>query len=370
MILLVLAGALLVAFVNGANDTMKGVATLYGSGALDHRRSLALAAASTLLGSLASIVLASGLVQAFSAKGLVPDHLLTPALLASAATAAGLTVLLATGLGLPVSTTHALLGALAGAGFVTAGPALNFAVLGSAFVLPLLVSPLLAVVLAFFLYGAGRSTRRRLGIEAESCLCVGEERVPVTALAPAAAISREGTRLAMITGPTAEACERRYVGSVAGISAHAAVTAAHVVSAGLVGFARGLNDTPKIVGLLAGASALSPAAGAVAVAAAMTAGGLLASRRVAETMAKRVTPMNEGQGLAGNVATSLLVTAASRFGIPVSTTHVATGGIFGIGAAGGGLRRVMAGAIVAAWVTTLPLAALLGAGMMWLLGGR
>jgi PiT family inorganic phosphate transporter len=369
MIALVVAAALVVAFVNGANDNMKGVATLYGAGVLGYRRALLLATVSTLLGSLASITLASGLVAAFSARGLVPDALLTPAFLAAVGIAAGATVLLATRLGFPVSTTHALIGGLAGAGFVAAGSELNLTGLGSSFVVPLLLSPILAVVLAGGTYLAGRWTRGRLGIEAASCVCVGTEWVPVAASSP----SVDGTvapgfaKLTVLAGSSTEACSRRYVGTVAGVSAHAAVTAAHMTSAGLVGFARGLNDTPKIVGLLAGASILSPAAGAAAVAAAMSLGGLVGARRVAETLAKKLTPMNEGQGLAGNLATSFLVVGASGLGLPVSTTHVATGGIFGIGSAAGELRWKMAGAILLAWVTTLPLAAALGAAAMWAL---
>lgn len=65
------AAALLVAFVNGANDNRKGVTTLYGSGVLSYRRALALATVSTAAGSLASLVLAQGLVRVLSAKGIV-----------------------------------------------------------------------------------------------------------------------------------------------------------------------------------------------------------------------------------------------------------------------------------------------------------
>jgi len=377
-----LAVALILAFLNGANDNMKGVATLYGAGVFSRRKALLLATVSTGLGSLASIYLAPGLLRAFSAKGLVPQESLTPAFLAAAALAAGGAVLLATRFGFPVSTTHALLGGLAGAGFVAAGPALNLGALGATFVLPLLLSPLLAIVLAGGMYVAGRWTRRRLGIEAATCVCVGKTWVPMS-VAPrgvpssatfarigatsGAVAAPGGTRLAVFVDESAEACWRRYVGAVAGVSAHRLVTAAHVTSAGVVGFARALNDTPKILGLLAGVSFISPAAGGIALGAAMAAGGLLASRRVAETLGKNVTAMNEGQGFAGNLATSILVAGASGLGLPVSTTHVAAGGLFGIGSVTGDLRWKTAGSILAAWITTLPLAAALGATGMWVL---
>ena len=71
--------------------------------------------------------------------------------------------------------------------------------------------------------------------------------------------------------------------------------------------------------------------------------------------------MNDGQGFSGNLVTALLVLVASRFGLPVSTTHVSVGSLFGIGAAtGAGRKRAIAG-ILAAWLITLPVAAALAA---------
>ena len=85
---------------------------------------------------------------------------------------------------------------------------------------------------------------------------------------------------------------------------------------------------------------------------------------MAETLANKITPMTPPEGLAGNAATALLVASASSLGLPVSTTHVSTGGIFGIGASNGELRWRMAGEVVLAWVVTLPLAAGLGSALM------
>ena len=165
---LVLIAALLLAFVNGANDNFKGVATLFGSGALSYRRSLTLATVSTLLGSLLSLALASGLIHAFSGKGIIPAELLEAPLLASIALAAAITVLLATRLGFPISTTHALVGGIAGAGIVAAGGALEFLVLARAFALPLLVGPILAVGFAYVGLRLARRASRTLGLEAAS----------------------------------------------------------------------------------------------------------------------------------------------------------------------------------------------------------
>ena len=65
---------------------------------------------------------------------------------------------------------------------------------------------------------------------------------------------------------------------------------------------------------------------------AIAAGGVLAARRVAETMSKRITKMNPGQGATSNFVTAAIVLGASRLGLPVSTTHVSCGTIIGIGA--------------------------------------
>ncbi len=326
---LVLAAALLLAFVNGANDNMKGVATLYGSGALSYRKALALASASTILGSVASLALASGIVLAFSGKGLIPPLLLDSSVLAAVALGAAGTVLLATRLGMPISTTHALVGGLVGAGFVVAGAELNLGALGTAFLLPLVAGPVLAIGLAFAMLRTGRGAARRLGMAG--------------------------------AGPQPKALGQ---GPVAGSRARAAISTGHLLSASLVGVARGLNDTPKILGLVVGVSILSPVAGTLAITAAMAAGGLVAARRVTETLAKKITRLTPPQGLGANLSTSMLVIAASRFGLPVSTTHVSTGGIIGVGTAGSLEWRAVA-EILAAWLTTLPLAAALAAAVMW-----
>jgi PiT family inorganic phosphate transporter len=84
-------------------------------------------------------------------------------------------------------------------------------------------------------------------------------------------------------------------------------------------------------------------------------------------MARKVTDIQVGPGLAANVTTGVLVTLASRLGLPVSTTHVSVGSIFGIGAALGNVRWRTASVILLAWVTTLPLAAALAAVSMFAL---
>jgi PiT family inorganic phosphate transporter len=368
---LLLASGVALAFANGANDNIKGVATVYGSGQLGYGQAITLATASQIAGSLASVVLATALVKAFSGKGLVPPELLTPELLTAVALGAALTVGVATRVGLPISTTHAIVGGLVGAGAVAAGSALDLGALGAAFVLPLAVGPIVAVALAWAFSRGVDAIGSRAGLERSVCVCVG----PSGALEPVpnAGVSYFGAKMKVAFGvkmkvARASECAAHDTLELAGIEIDQALRVGHVASATTVGFARGLNDTPKILGLMVGASVIDPTLGAGVLGIAMAAGGLLASRRVADTLALRITPMQNGQGLAANLATSLLVVGASRLGLPVSTTHVSTGGIFGIGAAARTLQHRKAGEILGAWLGTLPLAAALGALLAWTLG--
>ncbi|MGZ3442659.1 MAG: anion permease [Polyangia bacterium] len=356
---IVLAAVVLLAYGNGANDNFKGVATLYGSRSASYRSALVWATVTQLAGSLLATTLAAGLIRTFSARGLVPDEIaISPEFLTAAAGAAVLTVMAATLLGLPVSTTHALTGGLVGAGLVAVGVSgVHFAVLGKSFVLPLLLSPVLAMGLTMILYPLARSSRRALGIERRSCICVGTEFVPVAVCGENAAAS---VAVTMTTG-TEQQCVERYQGTMVGLSAHRVIDGLHFASAGAICFARALNDTPKILALCLAARSVGAPFGIALIGATMAAGGVLNARKVADTMANRIATLNAGQGLVANFTTAALVIAASRAGLPVSTTHVATSGIFGIGVVNGSARgRVIAG-ILTAWVTTLPLAAVLGA---------
>ena len=104
----------------------------------------------------------------------------------------------------------------------------------------------------------------------------------------------------------------------------------------------------------------------VAVALAIAFGGLLNAKKVGETVGKKITPMNPGQGFTANLITGLLVTTASLHGMPVSTTHVSVGAIFGIGAATQkGDHRIIR-QILLSWILTLPVAAICSAVIYWL----
>jgi len=98
------------------------------------------------------------------------------------------------------------------------------------------------------------------------------------------------------------------------------------------------------------------------VALAIALGGAMGAARVARTLSKKITPMATREAVAANLVAAALVTLASSFALPVSTTHVTSGAIFGIGL----LRRQEADwrkvrEILLAWVATLPLSAALAA---------
>ncbi|MCA1659459.1 MAG: inorganic phosphate transporter, partial [Verrucomicrobiaceae bacterium] len=306
----------------------------------------------------------------FSGKGLVPDAFTgSEYFLLAVALGAGSTVILATRLGFPISTTHAILGSLVGGGAIAAGfGGVNLGALGKGFVIPLLFSPVIAVALGALLYALFHSTRWLLRIPKEWCVCVGaEERV----IAMPAGTSMLAMRtvpmptLTLASGETVASCGERYAGTIAGVDAQKIVDAGHFLSAGVVSFARGLNDAPKIAALLLLVKFLTPASDVAIVAVAMACGGLLCARRVAETMSHKITRMNPGQAFASNLASGILVILASTIGLPVSTTHVTVGSLFGIGLTTGKANLPMVGAVVLSWVITLPCAAALGAVTYW-----
>ena len=350
------------AWSNGANDNFKGVASLYGSRTCGYRTAINWATAATVAGSLTAIFFALELMKRFSGKGLVPDALTTqPTFLLAVALGAGATVMLATRLGFPISTTHGLTGALFGAGIVNAPGGVNFAALGKNFVTPLLLSPVLAIVTGGLLYLIFRAARLATGVRKELCVCIGSETTVHVVPRPAGLLAAEALPQITVAIGTVPECRQRYAGKFLGLSAGRLVDALHFLSAGAVSFARGLNDTPKIAALLLVASALHIDWGIAAVATAMALGGLLNARRVAHTMAHKITDMNPGQGFAANLATALLVNTASYHGFPVSTTHVSVGSLMGIGIVTGRTKWKPVGHVLLSWVITLPCAAAIAA---------
>ncbi|MDZ8222460.1 inorganic phosphate transporter [Nostoc sp. ChiVER01] len=301
---------LFLAYSNGANDNFKGVATLFGSRTCSYQTAILWATFTTFAGAVTATFVASTLIKNFSGKGLVPDAIAnSPEFHLAVAIAAGLTVLIATFMGFPISTTHSLTGALVGAGLVAIGLKVNFAALGTSFILPLLLSPIIAIPLGAGIY----SLYNYIILEWQ----------------------------VSINQKIIDTC--------------------HFLSAGIVSFARGLNDTPKIFSLILVIEYFSIQGGMITIAIAMGLGGLINSQKVAVTMSEKITSLNHTQGLSANIVTGILVIAASQFGLPVSTTHVSVGSIFGVGLTSKKANLSVFYQILLSWILTLPTAAIISA---------
>ncbi len=360
--ILIIVVVFFLAYSNGANDNFKGVATLYGSNIASYRLSLQWTTVFTFLGATLSVILAATLIKKFSGKGLIAEDVInTYRFVIAVGLAAAATVLFASKIGMPVSTTHALIGSLVGAGFIAAGTGLHIQQLGKAFLLPLLLSPLVAAICSFILYSCIHKWRLQTGIKKELCICQ-----PVLAAQPVNAGMKVIASSPLIIAEN-EKCEEIYAGKILGIWLQPSVKAAHFFSAAVVCFARGLNDAPKIAGLLLLLHLSDMRLALLGIAVAMIAGGWFHSGKIAETMSKKITSLNQGQAFSANVITGGMVVAASVFGLPVSTTHVSVGSIFGIGMQTGQRNSKVIYQILLSWLLTLPVAAIFSAIFYWLL---
>lgn len=368
MVPLLIFATIFLAYSNGANDNFKGVATLFGSRTADYKKAIHWATGTTLSGSIFSLFFAQALVKSFSGKGLVPDLFTqSPTFLFAVALGAALTVIIATFTGFPISTTHSLTGALVGAGFAAVGTDLHFSVLQNKFLLPLIFSPFIALTFSGLSYLFFRFWRLRLGVTEEWILYVDQQKKLLPVPQPQSLFTFNHLHKDRpIPNEKSKNRMRQYAGSVWGWPVQKLLDQAHFFSAGLVSFARGLNDTPKIVALLLVVKALDIQWGLAIVAVAMALGGLLNARKVAETMSKKITKLNHGQGFTANLITGVLVIFASRLGVPVSTTHVSVGALAGIGMVSGQANRKVLSNVFLSWVLTLPMAALISGAVYFL----
>jgi PiT family inorganic phosphate transporter len=327
IILVVIAGAV-IAFVNGQNDVGKGIATLVGSGVTNYRRAIVWGAIWTGIGALAGSLIAGAMLTTFG-KGLLGAGV-TPTFATALAVIFGAAawVLIATRAGLPVSTTHAIIGALTGVGLVAFGTrGVRWEAIEHKLLVPLLVGPFIALAATAALLRIGR----RHGDLAFA--------LPTLMVASSAACAKQ---------PSAARVTMDHL---------------HWATSGAASFARGLNDAPKIVALILGGAALTSAGIAPAiwfaiVTVAMVAGSVWGGLRVTRVLAENVTRMDHREGFVANLVTALLVGLGAWQGLPLSTTHVSTGAIIGAGTTRGSAIdwRTVRG-MVLAWVVTIPLAA-------------
>lgn len=352
----------LLGFANGAIDNSEGIATLVGHGAAKPRQALRWATLTSALGALFSFWFADELVKRFSTGLFAGGTMLPPAFFVAVLVGACGWLLLAICTGLPVSTTHAITGALTGAGLVAMGSAqFQWAVLGAKFALPLAVSPLLAFALVYLLaspvvFLTAWYASRYAWVMAPVGVPAGDAGATATGL--------EGRRLSVVD-ETAHGEPRPIP---AAVHRSSALNGLLWLTSGLIGFARAWNDAPKIAALglvvLPGGHGRAISFGIVA--AAMALGGLWAGRRVLETLSKRITALPLPEALTAGATTAALVSLASWHGLPVATTHVSTGAIVGAGVRNNprGVHWGKVGEIFFSWVVTLPGAALLAAAVM------
>lgn len=294
----------MLAYSNGANDNFKGVVTLFGSGLTSYKRALIWTSVFTLLGVVCSSFFAETLIKSFSGKGLVPDEVVNSELfIASVSLATALTIMLATRFGMPVSTTHGLVGALVGSGLMAASGMVDFSQLGKTFLLPLLLSPVIAGVFGWvftYLFGIGHKS-----------------------------VDERNTKASVII---------------------------HYTTSGAVCFSRGLNDAPKIAGMLVITHLSDMRYGILAIGAFMVVGGWMHSRRIADTMGTKMAKITVHQGMIASATTAVMVVFASLFGSPVSTTHVSVGSIYGSSLVSKTQDNSVFRAILMSWILTLPIA--------------
>lgn len=364
-LIFLLIAVLFLAYSNGANDNFKGVATLWGSKTTNYKKALSWATIMTFAGSLSAVFLSGRLINSFSGKGLLIDSIVNkPEFMIAVGFGAGLTVLIAALTGIPVSTTHSLTGALVGSGLIATGFSVNLSVLGNKFFMPLLFAPLIAVILTVFVYPVFKLLRVKLGITKKMCLCIDGKDTEVIIQAHSGTAVLKSSGLAL-TFDQIKNCTESYQGILWKFDSQKILDKLHYLSAGMVSFARGLNDTPKIVALLIGAKILHIPSGLLMVGLAIAIGGVINAKKVAITMSHKITGMNHGQGFTANLVTAFLVLFASKLGMPVSTTHVSCGALFGIGLINKKAHWKTIINIFLAWIATLPIAALLGGAIYW-----
>lgn len=364
-LLVILAVGVCVAYANGANDVSKGIATLVGSGVTNYRRAILWGTLWTGFGGLAGGLLAHAMIETFG-SGLLADGTV-PTLPVTVATIAGAAawVAIATRTGLPVSTTHAIVGSIAGVGTIAYGlQGFNWIVLGSKIVLPLLLSPILALLLTAVVLKVWRSGTAPADPAVADCLCVEAEPISTLGVGAenAAHLTFSAVALPQLRVAPQVECAVEQPRTIRLTTNHL-----HWLASGGTSFARGMNDAPKMAALILAAGAVSGGSTGLhsvaflLVALGMVAGSWIAGRRVTGVLAEKVTPMDHHEGFVANLVSAAMVGPGAALGLPMSTTHVSSGAIIGLGSLDGGrLNWKTVRQMLLAWVITVPAAALLG----------
>jgi PiT family inorganic phosphate transporter len=321
LLVLVVGTALAFDFTNGFHDTANVVATSISTRAMPPRIAIGVASLLNFAGAFISLA-----VAATVAKGIVDASVVAiePSIVFSGLIGAITWNVVTWYYGLPSSSSHALIGGVVGAAFAAQG---SKAVMGDGLVGKVIVPALVAPILAFVVAGIAILVCYRI---------VGRLRPgPVNA----------GFRLGQ------------------------------VISGGMLALAHGTNDAQKTMGVIVLALVSHgdisanhihvPQWVVISAASAIALGTYAGGWRIIKTMGSRILKMDPAQGFAAQGSGAAVILAASHVGFPLSTTHVISGGVMGAGAAKrlSAVRWGVAGNIVVAWVLTLPMSALIGAGV-------
>jgi inorganic phosphate transporter, PiT family len=311
-------------FTNGFHDTGNAMATSIATKALSPRVAVGLSGVLNLVGAFLSLAVAATI-----ASGLVDTNLVTLTVVA-AGLAGGITWNLLTWLlGIPSSSSHALIGGVIGATLAAAGGhAVQWKDLVAKVIIPAGLSPIIAALVAatgtWLLYRISRSLTQ--------------------------GARTHGFRIGQIG------------------------------SASMVSLAHGTNDAQKTMGVITlalivnksvPANSQAPFWVVLCCALAISAGTYLGGWRVIRTLGKGLVEIESPQGMAAESASAAVILLSSSFGYSLSTTHVATGSIIGtgLGKRGAEVRWNVAGRMATAWIFTLPSAAVVGAGAYYLANG-
>lgn len=321
IVVLVIALALFFDFTNGFHDTANAMATPIATGALRPKAAVTLAAILNLVGAFLSTEVAKTISGGIIREG-DGGVLITPELVFAGLIGAVVWNMITWLLGLPSSSSHALFGGLIGAAIVGAGlGAIDFPVVVSKVILPALLAPLTAGLVAY-----------------------------------------AATKLAY-------AITRRYDGKPDGRDGF---RYAQVFSSSLVALAHGTNDAQKTMGVitltLVAANLQAPGSDVqwwviVTCAIAIALGTYMGGWRIIKTLGTGLTDVKPAQGFAAETATAATILASSHVGFALSTTQVASGSVIGsgLGRRGSKVRWRTAGRIGVGWLLTLPAAGAVGA---------
>lgn len=376
MDLITITGLFLVtvlAFANGSNDVSKAIATLVGSDVTSYRKAILWGTIWAVIGGILAVFFSTAMVQTFSngilsnqpvgqtgAAGAVRE---SPAVVISIMIGAMSWVMFASRTGLPVSTTHAITGALCGAGLTAMGwDGIQWSSLAYKVVVPLAVSPFLAMSIAFLFFPI---IHWSLSDWKGHCICVLPLQKAQLMVEQSGHVRMVSTQTELVTVVDAPQCETPQI-----LSLRVGPDTFHWITSALTSLARGLNDAPKMVALLVGFSFLSN--GRVPhlmllvfglVAFGMGLGSFFGGLKVTEVLAEKVTRMDHIEGFSANLTTVFLVAFAARWGLPVSTTHVSSGAIIGMGLRQGfgQVNWKTVREMLLAWIVTLPASAVLSA---------